>query len=92
MNAHNMNVTDTIVEALELPKDVVCGMPLFYACGNRELYIDNHKGILNYQSDFIVMKTKSCLIRIEGKELCIAFFSHDTVKITGQICKICFVS
>lgn len=92
MSTHNKKVSETIADSLDLPKDVVLGLPLISTCGDREIYIDNHLGILSYQSNLIVIKSKLFPIRIEGRNLVIDFYTRDSVKIIGQITSICFLS
>lgn len=92
MSVQIKKITDTIVDSCDLPKDVVNGFPLLTFCGNQELYVDNHKGILSYQSDSIVLKTRLFQIEISGKSLYVEYYTRDSLKITGQIYSICFRS
>jgi sporulation protein YqfC len=91
MNTQNMNITEQIADSLDLPKDVVLGFPFISMCGNRELYIDNHMGILSYESGQIVVRTKHDPIRIQGKNLLIVYYTKDSIRLTGQITDICFL-
>ncbi len=90
MSTQNKNVTENLVNALELPKDVLLGLPLLSVSGNSELHIDNHLGILSYQPEAIVVKTKRGPIRIEGEHLVIDWYTRDDMHILGQVKNICF--
>lgn len=92
MSTHNKNRTEHIVEALSLPKDVLLGTPLVSMCGNRELHIDNHQGIVCYETELVVVRTKPFSIRIQGKNLMIEYYTADSIKLTGQITDVCLVS
>ena len=50
-----------IVDVLELPKDIVNGIPYLNFEGNVELTIDNHKGIMKYNEEEINIQTKHFL-------------------------------
>ena len=52
-----------LLEKLHLPKDITQGAFILTAIGNKELYIENYKGILEYTAD---------CIRIQGKNTSLA--------------------
>jgi sporulation protein YqfC len=91
MNTQNTNRTEQLADSLALPKDVVLGIPFISMCGNQEFYIDNHTGILSYESGQVVIRTKHDPIRIRGKNLLIEYYTKDSIKVTGQITDICFL-
>lgn len=77
--------TETIIESLDLPQDLFQGMPIISMTGNRKIYISNHRGILIYEKETIVILAKHMQIRIEGKELSIESYSQDELVIRGYI-------
>lgn len=77
--------TETIIESLDLPQDLFQGMPILSLTGNRKLYISNHRGIMLYEKETIVILAKHMQIRIEGKELVIESYSQDELVIRGYI-------
>ena len=42
-----------MVESLELPKDLVYRAAIVTVMGNRELLLENYKGILEYEKEYI---------------------------------------
>lgn len=42
-----------IADTMALPKDVVMDLPRVSLCGDKEIFIENHKGILEYSSDVL---------------------------------------
>jgi len=76
---------ETIIESLELPQDLFAGLPNIFLTGNRKLYISNHRGILMYEKEEIVILTKGMQIRIQGKELLIESYTQDELVIRGYI-------
>ena len=77
-----------ITNKLVLPKDIMYGLAILKIVGQSELYIENHRGIIEYNNDKIVIQTKSSKIEIIGKNLLIVRFSNDDMKINGNILEI----
>ena len=77
-----------ITNKLVLPKDIMYGLSIVKIVGQSELYIENHRGIIEYNNDKIVIQTKSSKIEIIGKNLLIVRFSNDDMKINGNILEI----
>lgn len=85
MNNRKHSKRDTIVNSLELPKDLFLGVPVFTMNGNRELLVENHRGILQYSSQQMVIRSKAFPIRILGKNLRIDSYTADTLVVCGDI-------
>lgn len=81
-NAYEMN---TLIDTLELPKDIFCGLPLLSMEGNRSLCITNHRGIVRYSREKIVIATRNGSIEIAGRELLIPKFTKDIIEIRGYL-------
>lgn len=81
-NAYEMN---TVIDTLELPKDIFCGLPLLSMEGNRSLCITNHRGIVRYGREKIVIATRNGNIEIAGRELLIPKFTKDIIEIRGYL-------
>ncbi|WFR59973.1 sporulation protein YqfC [Anaerocolumna sp. AGMB13025] len=77
---------------LKLPSDMLAGAPIVTAIGRSEVCIENYKGILEYNSALIKILTKIGSIHIEGKNLNIAYFTNEEMKITGMIHTINYVN
>lgn len=56
-----------MVESLELPKDLVYRAAIVTVMGNRELLLENYKGILEYEKEYIRIQAKSCRFLFVGK-------------------------
>lgn len=74
-----------VVETLELPKDLIYHAAIVTVTGNRELMIENYKGILEYEKERIRIQAKGCRISINGKNLNIQYYTNEEMKITGII-------
>ena len=85
MRNSNSNHGHNLVEKLELPQDIVLGVPILTMQGNTELLIENHRGLLQYDTDEIRARTKTFAVQIEGKELNIQEYRKDLLIIRGKI-------
>jgi sporulation protein YqfC len=83
--------SERVVTALELPKDLFLGMPLLSMEGDRTLCITNHRGIVRYSSENIVVATSKGSIEIAGKSLLLTRFSKDIIELSGVIKSVSFL-
>ena len=79
------NSKELIVESLKLPKDTMLGASIVTLTGNREAFIQNYKGIVEYTTESIVLQGKNCKICFEGKRLSIDYYTNEDMKISGSI-------
>ena len=63
----------------------MCRIPLIEICGQNRVLIENHRGILSYDSQMIGIKVKCGSVRISGEALTLAAISREKVIITGKI-------
>ncbi len=76
---------ELIVESLRLPKDTMLGAAIVTITGNREAFIENYKGIIEYTKQSIVLQGKNCRICFEGEQLSIDYYTNEDMKISGSI-------
>ena len=76
---------EIIVESLKLPKDLLLGASIVTLTGNREAWIENYKGIIEYSDTFVLLQGKTCQICIAGKGLSIDYYTNEDMKISGCI-------
>ena len=76
---------ELIVESLKLPKDTMLGASIVTLTGNREAFIENYKGILEYTNELIVLQGKNSKICFEGRQLAIEYYTNEDMKISGSI-------
>ena len=85
-----MKKGNRIVEKLSLPQDIIYGELCAQLLGNKEIWIENYKGIVNVSEDNIILSGKNTRISIEGKGLYIAYYTKEEMKVKGSIERISF--
>lgn len=78
-------VKQKAIEATDMPKDVVLGIPVLTVLGDMEISIENYGGIIEYTDCIIRIRTKSGQIIITGKKLNVEYYTNDDMKIHGRI-------
>jgi sporulation protein YqfC len=81
---------ELLADKLELPKDVVLDLPRLVVVGNLQLIIENHRGIVEYTADQVVVAGHKGRLRIGGSQLTIGSIQEDLIIVTGELRSIVF--
>jgi sporulation protein YqfC len=84
------NLLDRAVETLDLPGEVLAGMPKLTVTGNRRLHIECHKGIIEYNDSLIAVNGGAVLVKIRGEGLEIVSMSAEEILIRGFVVSVEF--
>ncbi len=76
---------EAIIENLKLPKDICMGAMKVTLTGNREAWIENYRGILEYTDKVILLQGKNCQVCFEGSGLSVDYYTNEDMKISGSI-------
>lgn len=82
---NDVSKRELLVESLKLPKDSLLGASIVTVTGNRDIFVENYKGIIEYTDCRIVLQGKTCKIEISGKRLCIVYYTNEDMKISGWV-------
>lgn len=85
MQSRSAAIKESISELLELPKDIILDLPRVTLIGNLQIYIENHKGIVEYSKTRVRINTKIGILRIMGKELMIKNIATEEIVICGSL-------
>ena len=75
-------------EGFDLPGDVVAGLPRVELLGDRELYLENYKGILSYGKEELHVDGGAWVLRISGRDLEIKAMRERELRIFGWVSKL----
>lgn len=78
------SVLEKTVQMLDLPADLA-GLPRIELLGDRELRVENHKGILAYGKEEIHISGGKLVIRVLGSDLELRGMSTAELLITGWV-------
>lgn len=76
------------MERLDLPGEIALGVPRVELVGNREFYMDRHKGVLSYSTELVEIGGGSVEVRLIGRNLQLLAMTDDELRITGHIEKV----
>lgn len=76
---------EQLADSLKLPKDLVLGASIITITGNKEAWVENYKGIIDYCDKMILLQGKNCQICFSGKNLSIDYYTNEDMKISGII-------
>ncbi|AFS78826.1 sporulation protein YqfC [Gottschalkia acidurici 9a] len=79
------SIKNTVSEVLELPKDIMLNLPKITMVGRIQLYIENHKGIIEYSTERIRVNTSEGILKITGKNMIIKNIVTEEMVISGDI-------
>ena len=74
---------EKLIDALQLPKDLMLGALNVRLIGEYEAYIENYKSIIEYNDEVICLQGKNSKVTIKGERLKIVCFSKDDMRIKG---------
>lgn len=84
-NRDRSQQTESLVESLKLPKDIIMGAIKVTLTGSHEAWIENYRGILEYTENQILLQGKTCQVCFEGSRLSIDYYTNEDMKISGCI-------
>jgi len=73
------------VDALDLPSDLVFDLPRLTLIGGKQLYIENHRGVVHFSPESLQLELSQGTLEVEGSELVIREIMPQEVVIEGRI-------
>jgi len=75
----------TFADFFELPRDLVLDLPRIILVGKRQIYIENHKGIVEYSTTRIKVNTGVGVAILAGENLTVRNLYAKDLFIEGDI-------
>ena len=73
------------MEKLDLPGNIAPRVPRMELVGNREFYMDRHRGVISYTEDTVDIAAGELVVRLFGKNFEIVAMTDEELRITGII-------
>ncbi len=83
-------VKEIFSKVFDLPQDVVLNLPRISVIGNLEILIENHRGIIKYEDNYIKVRVHRGYLIIKGEDLFIQQVEQRLMIITGHITDLSF--
>ncbi|WP_315080181.1 sporulation protein YqfC [uncultured Clostridium sp.] len=74
---------EKVLDKLDFPTDVVLDLPKIIVVGNKEITIENHKGIMVFDNNMIKINSRIGAVIVEGEKFEILFIGDNTITISG---------
>ncbi len=81
-------IKETLSDWWGVPKDIIMDLARLTITGSREIYIENHRGIIKYTDEEILIKTQEGVLSVCGKDLKIEHIRTNDMLILGFFKKI----
>ncbi len=78
-------------EAMELPGDVVLDLPKIIMVGNIQLFIENHRGIIEYTTEGVRVSVGEGEVAVVGEDLMLRNILPDELCVEGKIRSLSFL-
>lgn len=81
----NTDIRRKISNALDLPKDILLDLVRVTITGKLAVFIENHRGIVEYNSNLIRVNTNDGVIVLKGKDLYLKSAVADEIIVEGKL-------
>ena len=86
-----MDNLKAVCDIFDIPYDAAGNVPRITVLGEKEVYVENFKTLLEYKKDNIKLKCKSCVIALSGADFAIKAIKEGCILVCGKIEAIKFI-
>ena len=79
------SLPEMAADKIDLPGEIVPGVPKITLTGRRRVHIENHAGILKYSHELIEVDGRRAKIIVRGDDLELVAMNRQNVIISGKI-------
>ncbi|NLG88665.1 MAG: sporulation protein YqfC [Clostridiaceae bacterium] len=87
----SVTMREKVAKLFELPEDVLSDRPKVTAVGGKEVFVENHGGIIEFNGERVRINSKYGIIAITGKNMKIREITSEDIIIFGDIDNIDYV-
>lgn len=70
---------------LEIPQDIILDLPRITMLGNKQLLIENHKGIIEYTPSLLRIKLSQGELIVAGQDLMLGNLQLEQIFVEGTV-------
>lgn len=90
MDPPRQSLRQKLAGSLEIPKDVILDLPRITILGDLQVMIENHRGVIQYSPEQVVVGMSKGRIDITGTDLVIGVIHEEEITVTGLLTAIIF--
>ena len=75
----------SLAQRLDIPQDIILDLPRLTMLGNKQVLIENHKGIIEYTAALVRIKLSQGVILIHGEHLLLGNLQAEQILVEGLI-------
>lgn len=79
-----------LASTLEMPKDIILDLPRVIVLGDLQVTVENHRGVVRYSPEQVVVGMSKGRIQIAGDDLVIGVIHEEEITVTGLLDSITF--
>jgi len=91
MDKRKEAISKAMTDFLEIPRDLVFNLPKLTVIGRTEVYLENHRGIIEYSLNRLRISLSRGFLQIEGQNLEIKALMPDEMSISGEVHSIKYI-
>ena len=76
---------ESAAQRMDLPADVLAGLPRIELTGFSQFSVEHHRGILEYTADAVTVAVSVGSVRVTGRDLTITLLNRDYVVVRGAL-------
>lgn len=84
------NGIQRFAEILEIPPEVLVNVPRVEVVGHLQFRVENHQGLLQYESHRVVLRISQGRLIVTGRDLVIGWIDQSELLVTGQVRSLVF--
>lgn len=75
----------SLARLLDIPQDIVLDLPRVTMLGNKQILIENHKGIIEYTPNLVRVKLSQGELTVHGVNLTLGNLQSEQILIEGTV-------
>ena len=81
-----------LVKTMDLPQDVMMDLPRITMIGQLHIYIENHRGLLNFTDTEVRLILKNGQLLVKGRSFVIKTILPEEIMLEGKIDQVSYIN
>ncbi len=85
MHRRQKGILHSLAKRLDIPQDIILDLPRITMLGNKQVLIENHKGIIEYTASLVRIKLSEGELIIHGTQLLLGNLQAEQILVEGTV-------